>query len=118
MGDFDSRYFLYYEDMDYGLRLNAAGWGLECVPGARAWHRHGDVNSAGVQYLGVRNRLLMLREHAPVRFVARDVARLMVQIGGDLGARDAARSVRGRRAAIALRDFTLGRFGPPPQGLR
>lgn len=38
VGGFDTRYFMYGEDVDWCLRLQLAGWGLAVVPGAQVRH--------------------------------------------------------------------------------
>lgn len=39
VGLFDERFFMYYEDSDYCLRVRQAGFSLWVVPGARLWHK-------------------------------------------------------------------------------
>jgi N-acetylglucosaminyl-diphospho-decaprenol L-rhamnosyltransferase len=41
VGGFDPGYFLYVEDVDLGVRLQAAGWRLRYTPTARVTHRVG-----------------------------------------------------------------------------
>jgi N-acetylglucosaminyl-diphospho-decaprenol L-rhamnosyltransferase len=41
LGGFDPRFFLYYEDIDFGARAAAAGFRLRLVPEARARHAQG-----------------------------------------------------------------------------
>jgi N-acetylglucosaminyl-diphospho-decaprenol L-rhamnosyltransferase len=52
---FDSRYFMYFEDVDLGERLGRAGWQNVYVPGAAVVHTGGHATS--------RNPSLMAREH-------------------------------------------------------
>jgi GT2 family glycosyltransferase/glycosyltransferase involved in cell wall biosynthesis len=40
-GGFDARLFAYYDDLDLGWRLRAAGCAIRTVPDAVAYHRHG-----------------------------------------------------------------------------
>ncbi|MEN3315466.1 MAG: hypothetical protein V7605_1700 [Acidimicrobiaceae bacterium] len=40
VGGFDERYFMFYEDVDLGWRLNLAGHRVRFVPGSIAYHRH------------------------------------------------------------------------------
>jgi N-acetylglucosaminyl-diphospho-decaprenol L-rhamnosyltransferase len=116
VGRLDERYFLYYEDMDYGLRLGARGWAVECVPSARAWHQHGQPSPL-LDYLAARNHLLLIREHAPARFCMREILRDLSTIARDLTSRDPRRAVHARATATALIDFSLRRFGPPNRTL-
>src|SRR5262249_752647 len=41
LGGLDERFFLYFEDVDLGLRARAAGWRVRLVPDARAVHALG-----------------------------------------------------------------------------
>ncbi|PRX44292.1 GT2 family glycosyltransferase [Prauserella shujinwangii] len=40
LGGFDERFFMFYEDVDLGWRLNLRGWRVRYVPGSVAYHRH------------------------------------------------------------------------------
>ncbi len=40
LGGFDERYFMFFEDVDFGWRLNLAGWRFAFVPESVAYHRH------------------------------------------------------------------------------
>lgn len=40
LGGFDERFFMFYEDVDFGWRLNLHGWRVRYVPGSVAYHRH------------------------------------------------------------------------------
>ncbi|MBR5950858.1 MAG: glycosyltransferase [Actinomycetaceae bacterium] len=37
---FDERFFMFYEDLDFGFRLNLAGYDVRYVPTSIAYHRH------------------------------------------------------------------------------
>ncbi|MQA60435.1 MAG: glycosyltransferase [Actinophytocola sp.] len=40
LGGFDERFFMFYEDVDFGWRLNLRGWRVRYVPESVAYHRH------------------------------------------------------------------------------
>lgn len=40
LGGFDERYFMFYEDVDLGWRINLAGYDVRYVPTSVAYHRH------------------------------------------------------------------------------
>ncbi|GAB3503175.1 glycosyltransferase [Amycolatopsis cihanbeyliensis] len=40
LGGFDERFFMFYEDVDLGWRLNLRGWRVRYVPTSIAYHRH------------------------------------------------------------------------------
>lgn len=40
LGGFDESFFMFYEDVDLGWRLNLRGWRVRYVPGSLAYHRH------------------------------------------------------------------------------
>ncbi|AZI58527.1 glycosyltransferase [Nakamurella antarctica] len=39
-GGFDERFFMFFEDVDYGWRLNLLGWRVRYVPSSLVFHRH------------------------------------------------------------------------------
>lgn len=39
-GGFDDRFFMFYEDVDLGWRLNLAGWRVKYVPESIVYHKH------------------------------------------------------------------------------
>ncbi len=64
VGGFDERFFMFYEDVDLGWRLNLLGHRVRFVPGSIAFHKHhatmnkfGDFREA---YLLERNALLSM----------------------------------------------------------
>jgi GT2 family glycosyltransferase len=68
IGFFDERFFMYYEDMDYCLRAQAADLPIFLVPQAHMWH-HGAVSSGGQdsaneRYHMARSSLLYFRKHS------------------------------------------------------
>lgn len=114
VGLLDERYFLYYEDVDYSLRLASAGWLLECVPRAVVFHQ-AEIRSPGpvLEYLAIRNNLLLVFEHASWGPRARHLGRELTLLWRDgQGSPDHDRRKRQLRA-WALYDFALRRFGPP-----
>ena len=69
-GTFDERFFSYWEDVDWCLRISQAGWQVLNVPSAKIWHKGVQRNyqpKAYVTYYMTRNKLLTLKKHhAPV----------------------------------------------------
>jgi GT2 family glycosyltransferase len=45
VGLLDERFFMYYEDTDWGVRMRKRGWRVVTVPSAKVWHK--DKASAG-----------------------------------------------------------------------
>jgi N-acetylglucosaminyl-diphospho-decaprenol L-rhamnosyltransferase len=78
LGDFDSDFFLYYEDTDLSWRLRTAGWTVRYEPAAVVRHAHAassDVRSALFRFHDDRNRLLALTKNAPAGTALRAVLR-------------------------------------------
>ena len=67
LGGFDERFFMFYEDVDLGWRLNLRGWRVRYEPASLAYHRHhasmsevDGKDSARELYLLERNALAAL----------------------------------------------------------
>ena len=69
IGLLDERFFLYWEDVDWGLRCNKAGFRNLMVTRSHIWHKasasSGGVNSLPRVYHKARSRLLMAKMYAP-----------------------------------------------------
>lgn len=76
VGLFDERLFMFYEDVEYGLRAKKAGFALNWAPGAKVYHYapNGEqltplLNlteepelAADIDYLYIRNRFFLMRK--------------------------------------------------------
>lgn len=70
VGLLDERFFLYYEDVDFCLRSQKAGFKTVFVPQAIVWHKNKGTGRSGQpyqEYYMARNRLLLGRRWAPWR---------------------------------------------------
>ena len=111
-GPLDERYFLYFEEAEFLMRLAGRGWRVECVPGAIAWQEPAKIPG----YLEVRNRVGFISATGPRRYLAREVVRVLHH-----WMRDAlpGSATDDPRAAMVwyrgLRDFLIGAWGPPKQ---
>lgn len=115
VGLFDERYFAYCEEADLALRAKAAGWETGLIRGAIVVNPHMNTPKPMVDYLQLRNTLLLVREHSGRYHAA--IRGLMAV--GQLGIGLAAPRRRGpyfdaRARVLALRDHLRGRYGPPP----
>lgn len=86
VGKFDERYFLYYEDSDFSMKVRKAGFKIEYVPTAFMWHKNaGSAGGSGSElqdYYITRNRLLFGTTYAPLKSRAallRESLRLLVK---------------------------------------
>jgi GT2 family glycosyltransferase len=70
-GNFDEKYFLYYEDADLSVRTKSKGFKIVYVPKSIIWHKNaGSVGGSGSvlqDYYITRNRLLFGFRYAPFR---------------------------------------------------
>jgi GT2 family glycosyltransferase len=65
VGDWDERFFLYSEEVDYATRVRSAGFGVEYLPTARARHRGGGSGrSDALVALMAVNRIRYMEKHA------------------------------------------------------
>jgi hypothetical protein len=67
IGFFDERFFAYYEDMDFCLRIHRAGYRLVLVPNAKLWHKvatsSGGSDSPSERYFMAKSSVLFFRKH-------------------------------------------------------
>ena len=115
VGLFDERYFAYCEEADLALRAAAAGWETGLIRGAIVVNPDLGTRVSVIDYLQLRNTLLLVREHSG-RYHA--TIRFLLAIGQLLsGLVSPAR--RGpywdpRARVQALVDHARGRYGAPP----
>jgi GT2 family glycosyltransferase len=118
VGIFDERYFAYCEEADLALRAKAQGWESGLIRGAMVKNPYVGSASAAIDYLQLRNTLLLVREHsgryhAFIRFM---IALWHLASGAVVPARRGPYwNVEGR--VRGLGDYLRGRFGPPPAHL-
>jgi len=119
VGLFDERYFAYCEEADLALRAKAAGWETGLIRGAIVVNPDLGTPIAVIDYLQLRNTLLLVREHSGRYHAA---IRALLAVGQLLtGLVSPAR--RGpywdpRSRVLALVDHARGRYGPPPRAIQ
>lgn len=73
IGLLDERYFMYWEDVDLGMRARASGWKLAVAPGSRIWHKGsqstGGEGSTKTYAFYSATSLRFFRHHAPFPLV-------------------------------------------------
>ena len=118
-GMIDARYFYYWEETEWCIRLHRAGWRVVNVPAAKMWHKGVQRNynpKPSVAYYAVRNRFATLRKHhAPLQAWAKassETARTLVSYT----LRPKWRAKREFRDAMwrGVVDFVQGRWGKMP----
>jgi len=118
VGLMDERYFLYWEDADWGLRAIRAGYRPLVVTAATVFHRvslsGGGENSPLKIYHKTRAQLLFASRHAPsapprlLYGFAKDILWLLLRIGTPDN------FTRARAYAAGIADYLLGKTGPGP----
>lgn len=119
IGMFDERYFAYVEEAELAVRARAADWEIGVVRGAEV--RNGGLGSrvALVDYLQLRNTLLLVRQHSG-RYHA--TIRLAIALwhlaAGTFHPRFRGGPYWAPRARVrAIADHLRARYGPPPPDL-
>jgi GT2 family glycosyltransferase len=110
-GYLDEKFFMFFDEPDYHLRLKSLGWRAECVPAAVAWQEPG----AKPPYIFTRNRLGFLARWAPRRTLVRELWRLSRDLVRDGVSPRPGRGGRSHalQAARGLIDFIRSRWGRP-----
>jgi GT2 family glycosyltransferase len=70
VGLLDERFFLYAEDVDWGIRMRESGYTLGYAPRAHIWHKGSGAferASPTNDYHNVRGSLLLIQKHYPAR---------------------------------------------------
>ena len=114
VGLFDERYFAYCEEADLALRAAAAGWECGLVRGAMVRNPYVGSASAAIDYLQLRNTLLLVREHsgryhAFIRYV---IALWHLASGAVFPSRRGPVLERARGRVAALADFAAWTLRP------
>ena len=119
IGLLDERFFLYWEDVDWALRLTGARLKNLLVPSAQIWHKvsvsAGSQDSPLRVYHKTRSHLLLAQLHAPhalfplQRRFLRDVAWLLFKSS------DKRRFLKARAFLSAIKDYYWGRTDTGPQ---
>lgn len=122
-GLLDPRFFIYYEETEWCVRLLRAGYRCTYVPDSHVWHKISSAMQAGSPrsaYYMTRNVLLFLRltrsgvggRLALGRALARQLVYISVMtVRGKHRARRVERNTRW----YAVRDFLRGQFGKMPE---
>jgi len=104
IGLLDEKFYLYLEDLDYGLRASRAGFRLLYYPKSVIWHLNaGSSGGAGNplhDYYITRNRLLVGLRYAPIRT---KIALIREALGFLYG--------KNPEKKRAVTDFFFGKFG-------
>jgi GT2 family glycosyltransferase len=116
VGLLDEELFAYLEDVDWCLRIRAAGLRVVLAPAARAWHRvsaatGGPASPTSLRY-HCRNTLAVSDRHAPLPRLAKGARRAVV-VGTHL-LQAVTQQQRGRAVWAVLRgwrDYRRGRMG-------
>jgi len=116
-GMLDSRFFMYYEETEWCVRVVRAGYKILHVPQARVWHKIRPVQQAAssrIHYYMTRNRLLFLKStrasmRAWIHTLLAEYLRTLVS----WTVRPRWRGQRAQRQAMvqAIVDFCHSRFG-------
>ena len=115
VGLFDERYFAYCEEADLALRAAAAGWESGLVRGAIVVNPDLGTQIPVIDYLQLRNTLLLVREHSGRYHAAIRFLLAIGQLVGGLVSPDRRGPYWDPRARVrALVDHARGRYGAPP----
>ncbi|MBI2709565.1 MAG: glycosyltransferase [Actinobacteria bacterium] len=118
IGLFDERYFAYCEEADLGERARRAGWEVGLVRGARVRNPNLGGRSDVVDYLMLRNTLLLVRDHFGAYKAGVRTAIALIHLAKGLAVPSARPWIFAPAARVrALADHAQGRYGPPPESL-
>jgi GT2 family glycosyltransferase len=108
---------MYYEEVEWCVRIARRGWRIVYAPGGRLWHKirpGAQDQSPRITYYMTRNRLLFLRlTHAPLRAWLHAVflQDLRTWLSWRVRRRWHGRALQRTALCSAWRDFVRSRFG-------
>ncbi|MBV9412978.1 MAG: glycosyltransferase [Acidimicrobiia bacterium] len=118
VGLFDERYFAYCEEADLGERARRAGWEVGVVWDAVVQNPHMSGATELVEYLHLRNSLLLVRDHFGRYPASMRLAIALVDTAVRALVPKRRTPIFSFRARCrAMVDYSRGRFGPPPAWL-
>lgn len=118
-GKIDERFFYFWEETEWCIRIYREGWKVIHVPNAKLWHKGVTIDhkpKPTVTYYATRNRLLTLaKHHAPIIVWANAWAQ-MVRTLMSWTIKPRWRNMREHRDAMwyGIVDFLRGRWGQMP----
>lgn len=112
VGLMDERYFLYWEDADWGVRMRRNGYRLLYCPASRVWHKEGGTAgrlSPDSDYYWVRNGLFFMKKFYPALLPLMPVSYFLKYT--------LIRLLKGQPLHFSaflggLKDFLMGKTGP------
>ena len=121
VGPLDEALYLHVEDVDWSLRMRAAGRRTYVVAGARLWHgvsrSTGGEYSPLIAYYGTRNRFVVCARHAPLRGPRAALRHAELLFTNLVHARRGRRPLANARAVLSgWRDYRRGRLGRRQDG--
>lgn len=119
VGLLDERFFLYYEETDWCLRVCRAGYRILAVPSAIVWHEVSaslGKTSPVIDYYMQRNHLLLIGRHwsgmQRIWLLAKTTVRDMATVAAyTIRSQHGSRLPNRNARLYALRDALLGRWG-------
>jgi len=120
-GELDERFFMYYEEAEWCVRIARAGYRIVHVPQSKVWHKispGAQADSPLIHYYMTRNRLLFLRStrsgvRAWYHTLLAEYLRTLISWTVKPCWRD--RHAQRRAMVEAIADFARGRFGLTPR---
>jgi GT2 family glycosyltransferase len=115
-GLLDDSLFLYVEDVEWSLRVRAAGFAVVLVPDARARHKGSTASGGSASttnlYYDTRNTIVVAERHAPLPRGLRAIRRAVV-VGAHLAQAltHPARRAAARSVIAGWRDARAGKLG-------
>ena len=115
-GMIDDRFFYYWEETEWCLRIRSYGWKALIIPQAKIWHKGVQREyqpNPNVTYYATRNRLLLYKKHHPPFKVWLSTSLFFLRTLVSWSIKPKWRTMRNHRDAMwqGLMDFMMARWG-------